>query len=244
MSGLPPEQDAYGREIWDCYQGAEMFEIVERDDGFIDCARSNYFMAFEDWPEHQKRAFAHAHGRVLDIGLGAGRVCLHCQDLGLDALGIDVSPLAVKTAKHRGVRRAKVLSITEITGRLGAFDTIVMYGNNFGLFANPRRARWLLRRFRSMTSPDAVLIAESNDIYFEGVPGYHLEYQRWNRERGRMSGQIRLRVRYQRYATPWFDYLMVSPDEMRGILDGTGWRVRELYPSDGPSYAAVIEKST
>lgn len=243
MPGLPPEQDAYGREIWDYCHGVETQEIVEREDGFIDCSSlPNYFQDYEDWPEHQKRGIAHAHGRVLDIGLGAGRVCLHLQSLGLDALGIDNSPFAVKTAKRRGVKRAKVLGITEITPKLGTFNTIVMYGNNFGLFGNAKRARWLLRRFRRMTSPDALLIAESNDVYGPGVPDYHLEYQRRNRERGRMSGQIRLRVRYQRYTTPWFDYLMVSPDEMREILDGTGWRIRELFRSEGSSYVAVIEK--
>jgi hypothetical protein len=57
-----------------------------------------------------------------------------------------------------------------------------------------------------------------------------------------MSGQTRLRVRYLTYATPWFDYLLVSPDEMKELLEGTGWRVAKLFKSKGPSYAAVIEK--
>jgi hypothetical protein len=40
-----------------------------------------------------------------------------------------------------------------------------------------------------------------------------------------MSGQIRMRARYKRFATPWFDYLMVSPQELETIVNGTGWRV-------------------
>ena len=43
-----------------------------------------------------------------------------------------------------------------------------------------------------------------------------------------MSGQLRFRVRYASYCSPWFDYLMVSPDEMKGILEGTGWRVERV----------------
>lgn len=31
---------------------------------------------------------------------------------------------------------------------LGRFDTIALFGNNFGLLADPRRARWLLRRLK------------------------------------------------------------------------------------------------
>jgi hypothetical protein len=57
-----------------------------------------------------------------------------------------------------------------------------------------------------------------------------------------MAGQVRMRVRYQTYCTPWFDYLLVSKDEMRKILAGTGWRIGRFFDSDGPGYIAVIEK--
>ena len=46
---------------------------------------------------------------------------------------------------------------------LGEFDTVVMFGNNFGLFGNPRRARWLLQRLRNLTSPAARIVAESRN---------------------------------------------------------------------------------
>jgi hypothetical protein len=49
-------------------------------------------------------------------------------------------------------------------------------------------------------------------------------------------------VRYHRYCTPWFDYLMVSPDEMMVIVTGTGWRVQRFLRSSSPMYVAVIEK--
>ena len=70
----------------------------------------------------------------------------------------------------------------------------------------------------------------------------HLEYQRENRKKGRMSGQIRLRIRYRKYATPWIDYLFVSVDEMKEILDGTGWKMSRIYDSNGPQYIAITEK--
>ena len=57
-----------------------------------------------------------------------------------------------------------------------------------------------------------------------------------------MAGQIRLRVRYKKYATPWFDYLMVSKEEMENILDGTDWRVNRFIESDGSVYIAIIGK--
>jgi hypothetical protein len=57
-----------------------------------------------------------------------------------------------------------------------------------------------------------------------------------------MPGQIRIRIRFQRVVGPWFDYLLVSPDEMREVLEGTGWHVSRCLDDGGRSYVAVIEK--
>ncbi|MHB8103921.1 MAG: hypothetical protein ACYDG5_00065 [Dehalococcoidales bacterium] len=57
-----------------------------------------------------------------------------------------------------------------------------------------------------------------------------------------MAGQIRFRVRYQKNATPYFDYLMVSKDEMKNILEGTGWRANKFIDSESSMYMAIIDK--
>jgi SAM-dependent methyltransferase len=245
---LKPEQDAYGQEIADVHAGKHVVEIVERIDGLISTSGIGpafYFRPFKGWPEFERRAIRLAKGRVLDVGCGAGRVSLYLQKKGHDAVGIDNSPLAIKVCRERGVKNARVLSITEVDRKLGVFDTIVMFGNNFGLFGSFNRARWLLRRFHKITSEKARIIAQSADPYVTDWPE-HREYQKHNRKLGRMSGQLRLRVRHKKYKTPWFDYLIVSREEMQEILAGTGWRVARFIDS-GPEwggfpYVAVIEK--
>jgi len=57
-----------------------------------------------------------------------------------------------------------------------------------------------------------------------------------------MAGQVRLRVRYRDLKGPWFDYLMVSPEEMTDIVAGTGWHITRLFESEDGPYTAVIEK--
>lgn len=242
MSKLTDKQDAYGHAMYDAYRGERGDEVDERDDGFVGLvAAGEYFKEYRDWQPYEKTAIRLAKGRALDIGCGAGRHAIYLQEQGLDVTGIDISPLAVKVCGLRGLTKTKVMSITQVSRTLGTFDTVVMLGNNFGLFGGLKRARWLLRRMYRMTSDRARILAQSTDPYDVSDP-CHLAYQKRNRQRGRMSGQLRLRIRYRAYATPWFDYLLASRDEMRQILAGTGWHARRFIESKGPRYIAVIEK--
>ncbi len=244
---LSPQEDAYGQCMYQHFRGDHPAEVLERDDGWVQSnvwITDTYFAKFKDWLADERQAMRFVRGRVLDIGCGAGRVALHLQSRSHDVVSVDSSPLAIKVCRLRGVKNAKILSITQLTRKLGEFDTLVMFGT-FGLFANPRRARWLLKRFHSMTSPQARIIAETSNPYHRAAPPEHREYGRLNRQRGRMPGQLRIRVRYRFACTPWFDYLIVSPREMKSILKGTGWHVTRIFNSNDPpgNYVAVIEKA-
>ena len=241
---LNPKEDAYGQEISAYYKGREVSEIVERDDGFINASihlPKIYFSKYEDWHAVEKRAMEFVKGRVLDIGCGAGRHSLYLQRKGFDVLGIDNSPLAIKVCKLRGLKNAKVMSIENVNFKPNSFDTIVMMGNNFGLFGSFKKARKLLKKIREMTSENALIIADTRDPYKTDNPD-HLEYHRLNKEKGRMGGQVRIRIRFGKYVGRWFDYLMVSKKEMEEILKGTGWKVKEFIDSEDAEYIAIIEK--
>ena len=227
---LRKDQDAYGKAMYDYLQGEPVLEIIEREDGYFDAfpGTASYFAEFKDWPGCQQRAIRYAQGRVLDVGCGAGRIGLYLQEQGFEVLGIDNSPLALEVCRLRGLKHTSETPVTRISmSRLGTFDTVLMFGNNFGLLGNARRAKWLLKRLYGMTNRQGCILAESNDIHQTQNPD-HLAYQQSNRERGRMPGQIRLRVRYHKIVTPWFDYLMVSKDEMTDLIEGTGWRIRDF----------------
>lgn len=236
--------DGYGQMLIAALEGVDVAEIVERDDRFIAASRFGsrlYLAPFRRWPAHHRQAMRYVRGRVLDVGCGAGRVCLHLQERGLDVVGIDVSAGALEVCRRRGVRDARLCSIDDVHESLGSFDTIVMLGNNFGLFASAAKARRLLRRFHRLTSERGRIVAESRDVNRTTDPA-HVRYRQRNLERGRLPGQIRIRIRYHDHATRWFDYLMVSEDELAKLLRGTGWRIGRIIPSED-TYVAVIEKS-
>jgi SAM-dependent methyltransferase len=248
---LSRHQDAYGQNLYDYLKGKNQgLEIVERDDGFIQAnpGARTYLSHYKDWSPREKEAMRLATGRVLDIGCGGGRHSLYLQQRGFRVLGVDISPLAIRVCRLRGLKNAHVKSITQLEPGIGKFDTVLMMGNGFGLFGNPSRARTFLRRFLSITDEKGRIIAESLDPYKTKDPS-HLRYHQLNSRRGRMPGQVRIRIRYRELCSPWFDYLLVSKREMKQIVEGTGWKVtRFIVPrgrsisSRGQVYIAVLQR--
>jgi SAM-dependent methyltransferase len=241
-TAVTAERDAYGQEIWNCYKGVSTYEIIEREDGLIDIGSAlPYFQAYENWPAHEREAIHRSRDPILDIGCGAGRVALYLQNRGYRVLAIDNSPLAVKVTRLRGVKAARVLSINEIQSLKGRFRTIILYGNNFGLFGGIIEARRLLAAMYRITTPEALIIAAAANPYSTRDP-VHLAYHQRNRDRGRMAGQVRLRVRYRQFRGHWFDYLFASQDEIRSIVEKTGWSIRDIVKSQGPGFIAILGK--
>jgi SAM-dependent methyltransferase len=237
--------DVFGRALMDWARGGTAPEIIERDDGFTDLSAGHelYVAHFKDWPLSERRSIRYVHGRVIDVGCGAGRVPLYLQQRGFDVVGLDASPLAIRSARLRGVKEAWCLSIDELSKRIDSFDTIVLFGNNFGLFGTPERLRRILGVWARRTNPGTRILAESTNPYCGGAPAVDRTYYRKNKQKGLMPGQLRIRSQYRGHVGAWSNWLFVSRKEMRILLKGTGWHQTKVFgglPSD--SYVAVLEK--
>jgi SAM-dependent methyltransferase len=241
-----PSADVYGEQLWSFYKtGEPRYEIVERDDGMIranDFSAATYFSDYADWDPLERKAIRLAYGRVLDIGCGAGRHSLYLQDRGFEVTAIDASPLSVRVARLRGLRRAKVMSIDEIGAFPPAsFETVLLLGYNFGLMGSPRRAHRLLRLLHRITSEDAAIIAMTVDQRCTSDPADRA-YQARQKRRGKWPGQVRFRLRYRNLMSPWRDDLSVSRSELRTLLEGSGWAVRRFLDGRGGTYVMVLGK--
>lgn len=235
----------FGRALLDWAQGGTIPESFERDDGFteVGAGHEGYLAPFHNWPAAERQSMRYVRGRVLDVGCGAGRVSLYLQQRGFAVVGLDASPLAIRAARSLGVEETWGRSVYTLGRSVGAFDTIVLFGNNFGMFGTPERARRVLTDWANRTTQGTRILAESTNPYCGGAPAFDRGYYRSNLERGLMPGQARLRFRYCNSVSPWFDWLFVSRREMRTLLLGTGWhQARILGTRSSDPYVALLER--
>ncbi len=240
---LNDRQDALGHCFKDFLEGKADTYFLEMDNGRIDMySIKGFFNTYKHWLSVERKAMRYVRGSVLDIGCGVGRHALYLQEKGHDVVGIDQSPLAIQVCKDRGVKDARLLATTQIDSSLGMFDTFIMFGGNFGLVGSIEGAKRLLKRLSRVACDHARILAHTRDPYHPPHDPYWLEYHERNLQKGRMAGQNRMRVRYLGFTSPWFDWLLVSRDEMENIFQGTGWIVKRYIGTDTPTYVAVIEK--
>jgi SAM-dependent methyltransferase len=195
---LTDEEDAFGLLLLDFLTGAAEEPFLERDDGYAgpalgaDC----FFAPYGDWPKTEQTVFDLAEGRVLDVGCGAGRHSLEAQKRGLEVVAIDISPGALAVSARRGVRDVRPLPLAGVDDRLGRFDTILTMCGNFGLVGTASECRRVFRVLHGMTTRTARIILDTVDPYDDNDAA-DLTYQEHNRARGRMAGQVTIRIRYR-----------------------------------------------
>ncbi|GGN46593.1 class I SAM-dependent methyltransferase [Streptomyces fuscichromogenes] len=234
--------DAWGQLLLGCHTAGlprdTYFEICERDDGYISGYDAvGFFAGPGDWPELDRWAFTRFRGRVLDIGVGAGRFAVPFQDGGGEIVGLDVSADTLDVCRRRGLRETFLGTVDDVP-QSTRFDTFLLLGRNLGLLESRDRGPRLLSTLARLARPGARIVGTGMDPYLlDGAQ--HTEYLAQNRRRGRMSGQMRLRLRHRLLVTDWFDYLFTSLPELESLAEGTGWQVAEVE-RHGPEYGVVL----
>ncbi len=233
--------DVFGMVLLDAADGKDAIHEIERDDGYVDESLGKQYVAeFKEWLEGQQEAVGMVKGRVLDIGCGAGRVSIYLQNQGHEVTGIDASPGAVKASRNRGVEDVRLMNAENLEFTEGVFDTAIMFGNNFGILGHPDRVVDMLRRLHDITSPEALILAESRNPLTTDNP-VHLAYHEQNRDKGNPPGLVKIRLRYKGATGDWWQLLLATPALMKSIAERAGWRVSEIL-GDESIYVGVLEK--
>lgn len=103
------------------------------------------------------RVLAEAVGPVLDVGCGPGRHLRALVDRGVVALGIDVTPPLVQTARERGVDALQRCVFGPVPAA-GRWRTALLLDGNIGIGGDPVA---LLRRVGELLAPGGRVLVET-----------------------------------------------------------------------------------
>lgn len=157
---------------------------------------------------------ARAAPPVLDVGCGPGRHSAALRAAGRAALGVDLSPVAVRLAHARGAAAISRSIFADVPGA-GAWRTILLLDGNIGIGGAPVG---LLRRVAALLAPGGTTIVEVDP------PG---------------AGTYRTRVRLEApgAVSEWFAWARVAADGIARIATEAGFVVDDLITVEERRFA-------
>ncbi|HEX4812392.1 MAG TPA: class I SAM-dependent methyltransferase [Nonomuraea sp.] len=141
-------------------------------------------------------------GPTLDVGSGPGRLTVALTRRGVEALGIDVTPHAVRLTRQAG-GRALCRDVFGPVPGAGRWATALLADGNIGIGGDPVA---LLRRVRELVRPGGEVIAE---VAPPGTP----------------SRAGRVRLRHGAVTGPWFRWAGVSASEVPALARAGGFTI-------------------
>jgi SAM-dependent methyltransferase len=159
---------------------------------------------------------ARAEGPVLDVGCGPGRHVLALARRGSLAVGVDVSPVAVRIARERGATVVQASVFDRIPG-VGRWGTALLLDGNIGIGGRPTA---LLSRLRRLLRPGGLVLVEL------AAPGT-------------ASGRTRIRLEAGGEISDWFSWADVAPDAISHHAADACLHVHETWQIGGRWFACL-----
>jgi SAM-dependent methyltransferase len=186
---------------------------IECSDGRVRPLSSERWLRPIEGDEH---ILARCDGPTLDVGSGPGRLTVALTRMGIPALGIDVTPLAVSLTRRAG-GLALHRSVFDPLPGTGQWSEALLADGNIGIGGDPKA---LLRRLRELVRPGGVVIAELSP------PG----------SRSRVE---RLRLRQGERVDGWFAWATVSADDIDSFARRCGFPAVEHWQEAGRWFATL-----
>jgi len=236
-------KDVFGKAIMDVFKGKEVVISVRREDGRLDQENGSfYFTDFNQWPTTEKESMKLVRGLILDVGCGAGRHALYLQTKGFKVVALDISRLAIRVARKRGVSNPILAAAPWFPFRNETFDTLLLMFNNFGICGGYQETIRYLRELNRILRRGGRILASSLHPTLTDDES-HLKYHELNRKRGLPAGLVTIRLEYGGEVGNWFKLLLASPEEMKTLSTKAGLKLtKTIGPANGPFYIGVIKK--
>lgn len=186
----------------------------------------------------EQEALKQCHGKVLDIGCGAGSHSLYLQQKDFDITALDVSPGATEVCRQRGLQKVVQADIMNFSGN--KFDTLLMLMNGIGIVGNIAGLHAFLKHAKSLMRPDGCILFDSCDIVymFETEEGhYDLSGIK------KYYGEVEFMLGYKGEKSDIFKWLFIDFDTLQAIAKKIGYHCALLFKGENNEYLAKLNLS-
>ena len=188
--------------------GAPPLARVRSADGTLQPLPLDRWVGVADASDAEVLALATAP--VLDLGCGPGRHLAALKASGKEALGVDLSPVAIRLARRRGAT-AIPGDVFGTVPRSGRWRTALLLDGNVGIGGAPVA---LLRRTRELLAPGGAALVELDP---PGMP----------------TVRTRIRIEAGGEVSEWFRWARVGVDGIDAVAAATGLAVADLVSVAG-----------
>ena len=158
-----------------------------------------------------------ARGPVLDVGCGPGRLTAALHRRGTTVLGLDVLAEVPVLARRAGAP-VHLASVYDALPGEGTWGSVLLADGNVGIGGDAVR---LLRRVRSLLAPSGTVLVELQP-----------------EARGR--GAERVRLEGLGCASDWFDWVLLSPEELPTVAAEAGLAVAQVWQAEHRAFAELV----
>ncbi|GAA1017788.1 methyltransferase type 12 [Acrocarpospora pleiomorpha] len=153
---------------------------------------------------------------TLDVGSGPGRLTATLARRGVTALGIDITPHAVRLTRRAGGFALCRDVFDQVPGS-GRWATLLLADGNIGIGAHPAA---LLRRARELVRPGGAVLVELD------AP--------------ETTSQVeRVRLRHADAVGDWFGWARVSVSDIARLAEAGGFPTADRWQEAGRWFAAL-----
>lgn len=224
-------QDIYGYALLDYH--AERFEaplLLHNSYGDVEeMPVAVFFRQEEELSALEQSALHLCHGRVLDVGAGAGAHSLILQNRVAEVVAIDNSPAACTVMKERGVKNVVNADVFDYQPD-EKFDNLLILMNGTGILRSFGNFSSALQKLGSLLKHDGQIIIDSSDI----------SYLYENEDGPADAGEVNYQYEYRQKQGDWFPWLYVDKDKLVELCRMSGFTAHIVYENDEDQYLAVL----
>ena len=195
-----------------------------------------FFRDYEDFGIFDELGCAHARGKVLDIGAGAGCISLFLQDgMGLAVTAVEISPDAVEVMRQRGVRDARALNFFDLSE--GKWDTLLLMMNGIGFVGTLEGYDAFLAKASTLLEDGGQILFDSSDLELT-----ELNPADFRSPNSKYPGEVWYQLEYKGIRGQPYAWLYLDAKTAKIHAEKAGFKFEMLQEAEDGYYLARLTK--